>query len=85
MNSDGLGRTLDDSLLLLLAESFGFLDGEEQLLFQLLVALIGRQVQTVEAERQKSRIRKGQSGSDNWFYTPVQRRRKLLGLCGSCG
>lgn len=34
---------------LLLSEPLSLLDGVQQLLFQLLVALIGRQVQTVEA------------------------------------
>lgn len=35
---------------LFLAKSFSFLDGKEQLLFQLLEALIGRQVQAVETD-----------------------------------
>lgn len=43
-------RREEDSFFLFLAESLSFLDGEEQLLFQLLVAFIGRQVQTVKTE-----------------------------------
>lgn len=38
---------------LLLAESFRLLDGEEQLLLQLFVTLVRRQVQPVEAEGQR--------------------------------
>lgn len=46
---------------LLLPEPLSFLDGIQQLLFQLLVALVGRQVQTVEAvtERNNPRRRPG--------------------------
>lgn len=38
-------------LPLFLAKSFRFLDGKEQLLFQLFEALVRRQVQTVETEK----------------------------------
>lgn len=38
--------------LLFLAESFRFLDGKQQLLFQLFKALIRRQIQTVKTEEE---------------------------------
>lgn len=38
--------------LLFLAKSFCFLDGKQQLLFQLFKALIGRQIQTVKTGEQ---------------------------------
>lgn len=40
-------------LLLFLAESFRFLDGKQQLLFQLFKALIRRQIQPVKTEEQR--------------------------------
>lgn len=57
-NSDGGGggggrRQQGFPLLLFLAKSFCFLDGEEQLLFQLFEAFVGRQVQTVKTAKQQ--------------------------------
>lgn len=46
------GTTPEDFVPLFLAKSFGFLDGEEQLLLQLFVAFIGRQVQAVKTGTQ---------------------------------
>lgn len=37
--------------LLFLTKTFGFLDGKQQLLLQLLVAFVGRQIQTVKTEK----------------------------------
>lgn len=53
----GLGWGFTRGLLpLFLAKSFSFLDGEEQLLFQLFKALVRRQVQTIETVKTKRLI-----------------------------
>lgn len=47
----GRERNRRGLLPLFLAKSFRFLDGKEQLLFQLFEALVRRQIQTVKTEK----------------------------------
>lgn len=59
MNSDGGGREIqEDSSDLFLAKSFRFLNGKEQLLFQLIETLVRRQIQTVETKKKEKKGQK---------------------------
>lgn len=66
-------------LPLFLSKSFSFLDGKEQLLFQLFIAFVRRQVQTVKTEEtNREKQRSAWRQHDTWLHTLIWSTRTTI-------